>query len=55
MYLYFDLNEEMKDDDGQKSIDLFMKASTEMFSGEENFFALDRYTRQVLCVQKMYV
>jgi len=34
MYLYFDLNEEMKDEDGQKSIDLFMKASTEMFSGE---------------------
>ena len=54
MYLYYDLNEEMKNDDGQKSIDIFLRASKDMIAGEENFFICDRFTRKVIGVQKMY-
>ncbi len=44
----------MKEESGQKSIDMFLNSSKDMFAGDENFFVCDRFTRQVLAVQKMY-
>jgi hypothetical protein len=52
----------MKDEDGQRMIDQFINNARLIFSGDRgddsvnesyNFFVMDRFTKKVLCVQKM--
>jgi hypothetical protein len=54
-YLFFDLNEEIKDKDNVKVIDAFVRAHADVLSPEENFLCIDRYTGKIFRQQAMYV
>jgi hypothetical protein len=52
-YLFFDLNEEIKEKDSTRIIDSFVRANAELLSPEENFLCIDRYTGKIFRQQAM--
>lgn len=52
-YIYFDLNEEVRGEEGHRHVEVFVKNNLDLLVGKNNFFCLERNNNKIVCRQKL--